>query len=95
MAKSALDLARTALSVAQEALPPYSHRNSPKKFTQHQLVAILMVREFFHMDYRGVEQLLKDWSDLRQALDLKEVPDYSTLAKAHERLGKKGRLIAC
>ena len=51
-------------------------------------MAILAIREFFHIDYRGMEQLLKDWSDLRQALDLKQVPDYSTLAKAHARLGK-------
>lgn len=95
MTKSALALARTALLVAQEALPPYSHRNSPKKFTQHPLVAVLAIREFFHMDYRGVEPWLKDWSALRHVLDLKSVPDYSTPAKAHERLGKKGLSTAC
>lgn len=95
MTKSALALAKTALQIAKKALPAYSHRNSPKKFTQHQLFAVLVLREFFHFDYRGLEQLLKDWSDLRDILDLKAVPDYSTLCYAQERLLKKGLLSVC
>lgn len=89
-AESALGLARQALLVAQGALPPYSHRNSPKKFTQPQLFAILAVREMFHVDLRRMEQLLKDWSDLRGVLGLRQVPAYSTLCRGHERLPKKG-----
>jgi hypothetical protein len=90
MTKSALGLAREALSVDQGAMPPYSHRNCPKKFTQPQLLAVLAVREMVHVDFRRTEQLLKDWSDLRKVLALREVPHYSTLCRAHERLLKKG-----
>ena len=90
MTKSALALAREALAAAKLALPAYSHRNSPKKFTQHQLLAILAVKEFLHLDYRGVERLVADWSHLRRILDLKHVPDYSTLCYAQQRLLKKG-----
>jgi hypothetical protein len=90
MTKSVLALARTALGIACQALPAYSHPNSPKKFTQHQLFAILAVREFLHLDYRGAEQLLKDWSDLRRVLKLTAVPHYSALCYAHVRLLKKG-----
>jgi len=89
MTKSALGLAAKALSVAQRALPDYLHRNSPK-FTQPQLFAVLAVRQMFHLDLRGMEQLLKDWSDLRAVLRLRQVPHYSTLCRAHERLVKKG-----
>jgi hypothetical protein len=88
--KSALTLAREAREAAEQALPRYSARNSPHKFTQHQLFAILVLRQFLRKDYRGMEQLLKEWSDLREALGLKRVPHYSTLCLAEQRLLKGG-----
>jgi len=92
MTKSALAVARQALETARDALPAYSSKFSKKTYTQHQLFAILAVRQFLKTDHRGVEQHLQDWSDLRQALGLgTDIPDHSTLQKAAERLlGKKG-----
>ncbi len=54
MTKSGLALARAALEVAEKALPAYSSKYSPKKFTQRQHVAILAVRQFFRLDYRQI-----------------------------------------
>ena len=82
MTRSNLALARRALALAQAALPPYSHRNSPKKFTQHRLFAILAVRQALPLDNRGAEQLLKDWSDLRQVLGMARLRQVSS-AGAH------------
>jgi len=62
-------LAKTALQTAQDSLPAYSHPFSPKRFTQHQLFAILVLRQFLKTDYRGIIQMLEDLSDLRKALD--------------------------
>ena len=91
MTKSPLRLAQTALAVAREALPPYSTKYDRKAYTQHQLFAILVLREFLKQDYRGMEQLLAEWAELRQVLGLSKVPDHSTLQKAAQRLlGKKG-----
>ena len=90
MTKSPVALGKEALAVAREALLAYSSPFSPKVFTQHQLFAILVLRQFFRMDYRGIIQLLSDFSDLRAALDLKKVPHYSTLCYAEQRLVKKG-----
>ncbi len=90
MTKSPVALGKEALAVAQEALPAYSSRFSPKVFTQHQLFAILVLRHFFRTDYRGIVQLLTDLSDLRSALGLQKVPHYSTLCYAEQRLLKKG-----
>lgn len=87
--KSALALAREALKAGQRVLPAYSHVFSPRKFTLPQLFAILAIREFFHLDYRATEQLLLEWSDLRDAIGLTRVPTYSALCRAHERLAKK------
>jgi transposase-like protein DUF772 len=89
MTKSPLALARAALAAAAEALPAYSSKYSKHDFTQHQLVALLVLREFLRTDYRGLEALLHDWSDLRQALGLTKVPDHSTLQKAAQRLLEK------
>ena len=89
MTKSPLALARTALAVAAEALPKYSSKYSKHDFTQHQLFALLALREFLKTDYRGLEALLRDWSDLRQALGLSKVPDHSTVQKAAGRLLEK------
>ena len=58
-------------------------------YTQHQLFALLALREFLKIDYRGLEQILREWADLRDALGLTEVPDHSTIQKAAERLLEK------
>ena len=90
MTKSALGLARMALSVARESIPAYSSKFSRKDFTQHQHFALMALREFLKTDYRGLEQFLKDWAELREVLGLEKVPDHSTLQKAAERLLEKG-----
>jgi len=95
MTKSPVRLAKKALGVAQEALPSYSNRYSRRDFTQHQLFAILVLRQFLKTDYRGIVQMLEDFSDLRKALKLKKIPHYSTLCYAEKRLLKKGLSSAC
>jgi hypothetical protein len=75
-----------AFEAANACLPLYAHRNSPKRFTQPQLFACLVLKEFEKKDYRGVQQLLLDCSDLRQAIGLRHVPHFTTLQKASVRL---------
>ena len=94
MTKSPMALAQKALQVAQASLAPYSNKYSPQRYTQPQLLAILVLRQFFKTDYRGIEQMLYDFTDLRRVLGLKKVPDHSTLQKAEARLLKKGLLRA-
>ena len=95
MTKSPLALAQKALQVAKASLEAYSNKYSPRRYTQHQLFTILVLRQFFKTDYRGIEQMLHDFTDLRRVLNLKQVPDHSTLQKAEARLLKKGLLRAC
>jgi len=66
--KSPNIVAVVAYATAKRSLPPYLHLKSPKKFTQHQLLTCLVLREFFTTDYRGIEEILKDSSDLRKIL---------------------------
>lgn len=93
--RSPVALARMALRVARDALPAYSSKRSRKDYTQHQLFAILVLRQFLQTDYRGIIEWLRDWSDLRQVLQLQRLPHYSTLCYAGQRLLKKGPSIAC
>ena len=95
MSKSPKRVLKTAYLTAARALPPYSHRFSPKKFTQHQLLACLVLKELLKSDYRGVCQVLADCADLREAIELKCVPHWTTLQKAAARLLKKTPPIAC
>jgi len=88
--KNPIALARAALEAGRKALPPYSHPKSPHKYTQAQLFAMLVLREFLRLDYRKLIACLEQWSDLREVLDLKRVPHYSTLCYAADRLLKKG-----
>ena len=89
MTRSPRALARTALGVAQQALPMYSSKSSRQDFTQHQRVAILVLRQFFRTDLRSMIEWLSDFRELRETLELKKVPHYSTLAYAERRLLKK------
>lgn len=75
-----------ALRVAEEALPAYSHRFSPKTFTQRQLFACLVLKDFYDLTYRGVVGLLADCESLTTAIRLKKVPHFTTLQKAADRL---------
>lgn len=93
--RSPVALARTALRVAGQALPAYSSKFSKKQFTQPQLLAMLVLKQFFKTDDRGLVELLKDLPDLRSTLGIKKVPHHTTLFQAQKRLAKKGALIAC
>jgi len=92
MSKSAVAVAREALAAGRAALPAYSSRFSRRDFTQAQLFALLVLRQFLRTDYRGVVALVAEWGELRRALGLGvKVPHYSTLCYAERRvLGKKG-----
>jgi hypothetical protein len=81
-----LRVAREALAVAQGRLRAYAHKYSPKKFTQPQLFACLVLKTFLKTDYRGLVAHLADHSDLRNALGLQAVPHFTTPQKASRRL---------
>jgi hypothetical protein len=58
--KSPQAVVLAALATARRALPEYAHRYSPRKFTQHQLFACLVLKNFLRTDYRGLAVHLQD-----------------------------------
>ena len=75
-----------AYATAKNSLPAYAHRFSPKKFTQYQLFACLVLKTFMRTDYRGIVEILRDCPELAQQIDLEKIPHYTTLQKASKRL---------
>lgn len=84
--KSPKDVLLTAHRVGQRCLRVYSHLFSPKKFTQPQLFACLVLRRFHKTDYRGIVAILQDNPTLCADLELTKVPHFTTLQKAERKL---------
>ena len=93
--KSPRKVLQVAYDAARQALPAHRHKFSPKKFTQHQLLACLVLEEFSKLDYRGLAGHLADNPDLARVIELEVVPHYTTFQKAAGRLlvAKPGRAM--
>ena len=87
--KSPRKVALVAWAVAKDVLPAYSHRCSPKRFTQPQLFVCLVLKAFYKTDYRGIAEILADSPELCASIELIKVPHYTTIQKASVRLLKK------
>jgi len=81
-----LPFARVALQVATQVLPPYRTRFSKHQFTQPQLLAVLCLMRYEDWTFREAEVRLREHHELRAALHLPAVPDYTTLYRFLRRL---------
>ncbi|MEM1044060.1 MAG: transposase [Bacteroidota bacterium] len=88
-----LTFAHLAHSVAERTLPARAHKFAPERYTQPQLLACLLVKEYLGLDYRTAQETLELSDGLREALGLTAVPDYSTLWR-FARDKATGRVIA-
>ena len=86
--KSPKAVVLSALAAARRSIPAYSHKFSPKTFTQHQLFACLALKSFLKTDYRGLTAHLADHPPLVEMLELRRVPHFTTVEKAAKRLLK-------
>src|SRR3954447_19368776 len=86
--KSPCRVLQVAYEAALDALPAHRHKFSPKKFTQPQLMACLVLKEFSRLDYRGLAAHLADHPDLASLISLKAVPHYPPFQEAAARLLK-------
>lgn len=77
---------QVAMEVAQSCLPPYAAPRSKHVFTQHQLVTLVCLMRYARWTYREAEVRLAEHGELRIALELSRVPDFTTLAKFFHRL---------
>lgn len=76
---------RLALRLARRHLADHAHTKSPKKFTQPQLFACLILRAHLHQTYRRTEELLRLMPEVREAIGLRDVPRFTTLQAFADR----------
>jgi len=79
-------LARLALEVSAAVLPAQRTRFSKRQFTQPQLLAVLCLMRYEDWTFREAEVRLSEHAELRSALELNSVPDYTTLYRFLTRL---------
>jgi len=66
---------------------PYSHRNSPKLFTQVQLLTLLALKTYTNQTYRGLLDFLKSCDAVKSRICPGHLPHYSTLKRFSDRIG--------
>ena len=81
--------AENALRMARKAVPLYSCKYSKRTYTQHQHIAVLCIRVLLRQKLRRTEEMLSNMPHLCQLLELKQVPDFSTMSRAMKRLRSK------
>jgi Transposase domain (DUF772) len=78
--------ATVALRVGQAVLPAYRSKFSKHRFEQPQLLAILCLMRYEDWTFREAEVRLAEHAELRAALGLQHVPDYTTVYRFLRRL---------
>jgi hypothetical protein len=74
-------VARFAYQLAQAALPRYTRPKSPHRYTLPQRVACVLMKVYLDVSYRDAEEWLLATDQVQRVLELKQVPDYSTLIR--------------
>src|SRR5271154_4318669 len=79
-------LARLALEVSAAVLPAQRTRFSKRQFSQPQLLGVLCLMRYEDWTFREAEVRLREHTELRSALQLNCVPDYTTRYRFLARL---------
>ena len=79
MANRLLSFAHLAYEVARRSVPERRHPFAPKRYTQPQLLACVLLKEYLGLDYRTARETIELSGALREALGLATVPDHTTL----------------
>lgn len=79
-------VARIAYDLTKKTLPQYSHPKSKHRYTFQQLAACVMVMFYVNKTYRDMEEWLLASDQVVEALELAEIPDYTTLQRTYKKL---------
>jgi transposase len=79
-------VARLAYELTKGVYPLYTHKNSPKRFTQPQLAACVLLKFYLNLSYRNTEEWLVASDKVCEALELEEVPDHTTISRMYKKM---------
>ena len=72
--------------IRDSRIPLFSSKFSRKTYTQHQLLILLLLKEYLSEDYRDTVELTEIMDSLRVKIRLNEVPHFTTLQKFCQRI---------
>ena len=63
--------------IKDSRIPLFSSKFSKKTYTQHQLLILLLLKEYLAEDYRDTVELTEIMDSLREKIQLDEVPHFT------------------
>ena len=82
-----LNFIDTAIAVSGRShLPLYSSKYSKRKYTQHQLMTLVLLKEYLNEDYRNFVELIELMDKVQNKIGIKQVPHFTTLQKFMSRI---------
>ena len=87
MSNKYLKFVDTALAVSGNShIQIYSCKYSKRKYTQHQLLVLVLLKEYLNEDYRDIVEIVELMDKVKERIGLKQVPHFTTLHKFITRL---------
>ena len=72
--------------IRNSRIPLYSSKFSKKIYTQHQLLTLLLLKEYLAEDYRDTVELTEIMDSIREKINLDAVPHFTTIHKFSQRI---------
>lgn len=72
--------------IRDSRIPLFSSKFSRKTYTQHQLLILLLLKEYLSEDYRDAAELAEIMDSLREKIHLDKVPHFTTIHKFCQRI---------
>jgi hypothetical protein len=72
--------------IRDSRIPLFSSKFSKKTYTQHQLLILLLLKEYLSEDYRDTMELTEIMESLREKIHLDKVPHFTTIHKFFQRI---------
>jgi len=72
--------------IRDSRIPLFSSKFSKKTYTQHQLLTLLLLKEYLSEDYRDAVELAEIMDSIRAMIHLDNVPHFTTIHKFCQRI---------
>ena len=67
--------------IRDSRIPLFSSKSSPKTYIHHQLLILLLLKEYLSEDYRDTVELTEILDSLREKIRPEEVPHFTAIHK--------------
>ena len=71
--------------IKESRIPLYSSKFSKKTYNQHQLLILILLKEYLSEDYRDTVDLVDLMNEIKKKINLDSIPHFTTLHKFSQR----------